>query len=110
MAEVYKVLGQAALAATTLTDVYTVPAGKSAVVSTVFICNRSAGAVATRLSVAVAGAADDNKQYIYYGLSIPANDSISLTAGITLAATDVFRAYAASADISVNIFGSEITP
>ena len=109
MTEVYKPLGQAALAATTLTDVYTVPAGKSAVISTVFICNRSASPVAVRLSVAVAGTADDDKQYIAYEQSIPARETLSITAGITLAATDVLRAYAASADISVNVFGSEIT-
>jgi len=110
MAEALKVLGQAALAATTPTDVYTVPSGKSSVISTVFLCNRSAGAVAVRLSVAVAGAGADNKQYVYYDVSVPANDTLALTAGITLAATDVLRAYAASADISVNVFGSEITP
>jgi hypothetical protein len=110
MSEAYKCLGQAALAATTLTDVYTVPAGKSAVISTVFLCNRSAGAVAVRLSVSVAGAADNDKQYMAYDQSIPANETLAITAGITLAATDVLRAYAASADISVNVFGSEITP
>lgn len=109
MAEAYKSLGQAALAAITLTDVYTVPAGKSAVISTVFLCNRSASPVAVRVSVAVAGEADADKQYFVYDQAIPANDALVLTVGATLAATDVLRAYAASADISVNVFGSEIT-
>jgi len=110
MSEAYKCLGQVALGATSLTDVYTVPAGKSAVISTVFLCNRSAAPVAVRLSVAVAGGAGDNKQYMVYDQAIPANETLAITAGITMATTDVLRAYAASADISVNVFGSEITP
>jgi hypothetical protein len=109
MAEAYKILGQVALEATTLTDVYTVPAGKSAVISTVSVCNRSGGAVTARVSLSVAGAADDSEQYIIYDQSIPANDTLLVTAGITLAATDVLRAYAASANITINVFGSEIT-
>jgi hypothetical protein len=109
VAEAYKVLGQAALAATTLTDVYTVPAATSAIVSTIFLANRSAGSVAVRVAVAVAGAGDDSKQYLVYDQAVPANETLSITAGITLAATDVVRAYAASANISVNVFGTEIT-
>jgi hypothetical protein len=96
------------LAATTLTDVYTVPAGKSVIVSTVFMCNRSVAAVAVRLAVAVAAAADDDKQYLYYDLPIPGNESLAVTAGIALSAGDIVRAHAGSADISVNLFGSEI--
>jgi hypothetical protein len=106
MADTFKVLGQAALAATTLTDVYT--AANPATVSTISICNRGT-ATSFRLSVAIAGAANDNKQYTHYDVAIPANDSLLITAGYTLAATDVVRAYAASANVSVNIFGAEIT-
>jgi hypothetical protein len=44
MASTYKVLAQSAPSATTNTDVYTVESGKSAVVSTITVCNRSASA------------------------------------------------------------------
>ncbi len=103
----YKVLGQAALAATTLTDVYTCP--YQAVISSIVVCNRSGGAVTVRIGVAVAGAAGEDKQYLYYDKSVAANDSATLVVGITLGAGDVIRAYAASANISVNVFGAEIT-
>jgi hypothetical protein len=109
MAETLKVLGQAALAATTLTDVYTVPAATQAVVSSVMICNRANAARTFRVAVAIAGAADATKQYLYYDTSLAANDSLAAVIGITLAATDVVRAYASAADLSINIFGSEIT-
>lgn len=108
MADTNKILGQAALAATTLTDVYTVPGSTSAVISTISICNRGA-ATTFRVSVAIAGASDTVAQYTHYDVPIAANDSFLITAGYTLATTDKIRAYAASANVSVNIFGVEIT-
>src|SRR5512139_1977479 len=108
MAETRKVLGQAALAATTLTAVYTVPGATQAVVSTVVLCNRDVTDATVRLSVAVAGAANDSKQYLYYDLPLPANDTFCATLGIALGAADVIRAYASTANVSVNVFGVEI--
>ncbi len=108
MADTLKVLGQATLAATTLTDVYTVPAARSATVSTIQVCNRGATAGTFRLSVAIAGAADTPAQYIYYDQALDANSSFSITVGITLATTDKIRAFASSANFSINIFGVEV--
>ena len=107
MAIVGKVLGQIALPATTLTDVYEVPAGTEASVSTVNVCNRSATDRTFRLSVAVAGEADDPKQYLAYDTVVPANDSIPVRVGMLLAETDVIRAYASTTDLSINVFGQE---
>lgn len=107
MATTDKVLGQLSLAATTLTDLYTVPSATSTIVSTIIVANRSATPTTFRLSVAVAGAADDNKQYIAYDCPLAANEVWSWTIGITLAATDKIRAYAAAATVSVSAFGEE---
>jgi hypothetical protein len=109
MATTYKVLGQSAPSATTNTDVYTVGSGKSAVVSTITVCNRSAVAVTYRIAIRVAGAAISNEDYLAYDATVPANDSINLTLGITLAATDVVTVYASTANTSFNLFGSEIS-
>jgi hypothetical protein len=109
MAETIKVLGQSAPSATTLTDLYTVPASTSTTISTFIICNRGSSNATFRVSVAVGGASDDNKQYLYYDALILKNDSIPVTIGPTLAATDVVRVYASSADLSFNIFGVEIS-
>lgn len=106
--ETRKVLGQAALAATTLTAVYTVPALTQAVVSSVTVCNRGATNATFRVSVSVAGAADDPKQYLYYDVALPANDSFVLTLGIALGAADIVKAYASTANVTVNVFGVEI--
>lgn len=110
MATTYKVLAQSAPSATTNTDIYTVGSGKSAVVSTMSICNRSSSAsVAYRIAVRPAGATLANQHYIVYDSSVAANDTVNLTLGITLATTDVVTVYASSANISVSLFGSEIS-
>jgi hypothetical protein len=109
MAETKKVLGQSAPSATILTDVYTVPASRSAVVSTITVCNRGASSTTFRVSVAPSGAADANSQYLYYDVTIPANETFSATIGITLATTDVVRIYAGNANLSMSIFGVEIS-
>jgi hypothetical protein len=108
MAVVYKVLAQSAPAATTNTDIYTVGAGKQAVISTIAVCNRSATAATYRIAIRVAGAAIANEDYIVYDVAVPGADSITLTIGITLGAADVITVYASTANLSFNLFGSEI--
>ncbi len=108
MASTYKVLAQSAPSATTNTDIYTVGSGKSAVVSTITVCNRANTSATYRIAVRPAGATIANQHYIAYDATVPANDSINLTLGITLAATDVVTVYASTANLSFNIFGSEI--
>jgi hypothetical protein len=109
MAEVYKILGQADLAATTLTDIYTVPALTSTVVSSVVLANRGGALIKVRLSVAIAGAANANQQYLYFDKSIAANDTLAVTLGITLATTDKIRAQSDTATCEVNVFGTEVS-
>ena len=106
--ETRKVLGQVALGAAALTAVYTVPGATQAIVSSVTVCNRSAVSATVRVSIAVSGAADDPKQYLYYDLPLDGNDSFVLTLGIALGAADIVRAYASTANVSVNVFGVEI--
>lgn len=108
MASSYKCLGQSAPAATTSTDLYTVPASTDCVVSSIVICNR--GTAATfRVSVAVAGAVLANQQYLYYDVAVAANETFVATIGISLDSTDVIRVYASSGDLSFSAFGVEVT-
>ena len=109
MAEALKVLGQVSPAATTLTTLYTVPANTRTAASSVVVANRSATATSFRISIAVGGAADDNKQYLYYDTPIAGNDTFVATIGISLAEGDVVRVYATLATLSFNLFGIEVT-
>jgi len=109
MAKIIKVLGQVAPAATTNTNLYEVPADTSAVVSTLVVANRGAVAATMLIWVRVAGAVVEDKQQIMPSVPVAANDSTTLTLGITLGATDIITVYAENADFSVNLFGSEIS-
>jgi hypothetical protein len=109
MATTYKVLGQVAPSATTNTDLYTVGAGKSAVVSTIAIANRGATSATYRVAIRVAGSALSNEEYIAYDATVTANNSTMITIGITLAATDVITVYASNTNLSFSAFGSEIS-
>lgn len=108
MAELKRILGQAALAATTLTDIYTVPASTQTIVSSIFVCNRSAAARTFRISLAIGGAADTPAQYIYYDVALPKDTTFVSTTGITLNAGDKIRAYASGTNVSVNVVGVEL--
>jgi hypothetical protein len=109
MANVYKILGQLATSATTETDLYTVPSSTSTVCSSIVVCNRGGVATTFRVSVSAAGAFTDSKDYIYYDVTIAGNDTFVATVGVTLATTDVVRAYAGNASLSFQIYGTEIS-
>jgi hypothetical protein len=108
MATIYKVLGQAAPAGTTNTDLYTVGSGKSAVVSTLAIANVTGLAATARVFVRVAAASATIGNAIVYDVSIAANSTIALTLGITLAATDVITVQSGtSSALTFMAFGQE---
>lgn len=109
MAASYKVLGQSSPAATTETLLYTVPSLKSAVCSSIIVCNRSSTQTTFRVSVSQGGAATSNKDYMYYDIAIAGNDTFIATIGVTLATTDVVRVYSGSGNLSFQLFGSEIS-
>ena len=104
----YRVLGQSNPAATTATDLYTVPAGNSTVASTLTICNQASTVANFRVAVRPGNIALSANSYLAYDTAIRANDTISYTIGLTLAATDVITVHANTTTLSFNLFGSEI--
>ncbi len=104
----YKVLGQSAPSATTETALYTVPASTETIVSSIVACNRGSSAGTYRIYIAVNGAAAANSQYLIFDATLQAKETVALTLGVTMDATDVLRVYASSADFSFNAFGTEI--
>jgi glucose-6-phosphate dehydrogenase assembly protein OpcA len=102
-----KVLGQSNPAATTLTTLYTVPASKEAVVSSISVANLTATAATFRLAVRPAGASIANQHYLGYDITVGASDSTIITVGLTLATTDVLSVYASTANVAFQAFGDE---
>jgi hypothetical protein len=66
----YKVLGQSAPGATTLTSAYTVPASTEVVISTVVVANRDVAATSFRLAVRPNGASVADQHYIAYDVRL----------------------------------------
>ena len=109
MATAYKVLGQSAPSATTATSLYTVPSATEAVISTISVCNRGSATGTFRLSVRPNGASLANQHYIVFDAIVAAKDTLFLTVGATIDATDVLEVYASTSDFSFNAYGSEIS-
>lgn len=109
MPSTYKVLGQQYPTAATATTLYTVPSATQTVVSTITVCNLGGAADTVRVAIRVAGAALSNEDYILYEEAIAANSMMSITAGLTLAATDVITVYTTAGTCAFNAFGSEIS-
>jgi len=107
MATTYKVLGQSNPAATTDTTLYTVPALTQTVVSTITVANLGTSGT-FRIAVRPDGAAIANQHYVAYDLSLNANDTVTLTLGLTLDATDVITVRGSNAFFAFQAFGSEI--
>jgi len=108
MPTTYKVLGQSNPSATTATTLYTVPASSATVVSTITVANLAGTSGTFRIAVRPAAASLANQHYIAYDVTVGANDTTTLTLGLTLATTDVITVYASSASMSFNAYGSEI--
>lgn len=109
MANTFKILGQSAPAATSDTDIYTVPPSTETCVSSLSVCNRGSTSATFRVFLRPNGAVKANQHYIYYDVSIPGNDTFIATIGITMDASDVVSCYASTADLTFQIFGYEIT-
>lgn len=75
----------------------------------VTFCNRGA-ADTVRLSVAKAGVALSNEQYLYYDFPLAANDTFMSSIGVVLRAGDIIRCYSTTGNTSFTLTGDVITP
>lgn len=111
MARAYKILGQSNPAANVLSTLYTVPAGNSAIISSITIANldeEPTDGGAFRIAVNTASAAVSNASYIAYGVNVPGRDAITLTLGLTLNAGSIVSVNANSSLLAFSAFGTEI--
>ena len=97
-------LGQADLAATTNTAVYTVPSGKVASCN-VNVLNRTASNVTVRMAISATNA-PTNSEFLEYEATVPANGVMERT-GLVASAGKNLVIYASSTGVSVNLFGFE---
>lgn len=109
MATTYKRLGAATGNGTigTAANIYT--ATGAVVVSTITICNRSSSSATYTIGVSTASATYQDAGIIVYQATIAGNDTIGLTFGLTMDATNKYLVASSSAStVSFGVFGSEI--
>lgn len=109
MANAYKVLGQIADASANDVTLYTNPASTETVVSTMVIANRENAENTFRVAIRPDGATLSNEHYIAFDTPVSANDTIFLTLGLTLDASDLVTVGSSDANVSFSLFGTQIT-
>lgn len=109
MPTAYKVLGQSNPTLLTNTTLYTVPAATQTIVSTIFMANLSSVPASVRIAIRPLGATLTNSHYIVYNKTVYEFETISITCGITMNATDVITVYSSTSNIAFSAFGSEIS-
>lgn len=88
---------------------YTVPAGTSAIVSTLTVCNSGDLYASFRIAVRPGGAALANQHYIYQDANIGPGVTVAISAGLSLGPGDVVTVRGSAASLSFNSFGMEVS-
>ena len=106
----YKVLGQVCPPSGSLTTLYTVPSSTQTIVSTLSVCNIGGVSTTYRIAVRPSGATILPQHYNAYDAQVSASDSIYLSLGLSLNASDVISVFTPSnSGLAFNLYGSEIT-
>jgi hypothetical protein len=111
MARAYKILGQRNPSANALSTLYTVPAGNSAIISSIVVANldeAAATGASFRIAANVSGVTVANGNYLAYSVNVPGRDTVTLTLGITLNAGSIISVNANSSLLAFSAFGTEI--
>ena len=98
-------LGTANLAATTITDVYTVPAN-TLTSCNINICNRNATAAVVRIAISDTSVTQGLDEFIEYDYSLSAKGVLE-RGGVLLDAAKILTVYSDTANVSVVVTGIE---
>lgn len=109
MPNTYKSPAQLKPNANTLSTLYTVPADTQAVTSNIHVCNLGSTSASIRLAVRPSGTSISDEHYLFYGLTITANDTIEFGHGITMDASDVMSVWSSTGSVSFNLSYAEVT-
>lgn len=102
-----KKLGQAAIAVSPGTLIYTVPTGYIADVRDMVISNTTAAPIGLTLSMVDSGGAMSSSNWLFPNVSIQGNRTVTLTGFQTMNQGDFIKAYGSAAGLNVRITGEE---
>lgn len=93
----------------TYTTLYTTPSDTQAVISTIAVCNTASSAATYRIGLDDEAGTPGASEWIIYGASVGANDTVFLTVGITLAPQKFVRVSSSANTVTFSAFVSEIS-
>lgn len=94
---------------TTYGTLYTTGASTRAVLSTISICNTANTSATYRIGIMGSAGTPGASEWIVYDATVAANDTVFITAGITLGPSQFVRVSSSTSTIAFRAFVSEIT-
>ena len=110
MAEFLTRIASASVAAANTDEtIYTVPADKAVVLSSIVVCNTDSSGIAFKIAMVSDDTTPPNQSdYLFSGVALAANTTVTYTLGITLSEGYRIHIEDDSARVAYNFFGSII--
>lgn len=110
MATTYKKAGvQGTSGLTTYATLYNTTASTTAVVSTIAICNTTSNSATYRIGFDTTAGTPSASEWLVYDAVVTGNDTIFITAGVTLGNSEYIRISSSANTVSFQAFVSEIS-
>jgi hypothetical protein len=93
----------------TYATLYTTPAATEAVISSLVITNQSSSAITVRVGMDTTAGTPGASEFLVYDAAIAGNDTVALTLGITMPASNFIRVASSSSSCNFTAFLSEIS-
>lgn len=92
----------------TYATLYQTPAATEAVISTIVVCNTASASATYRIGLATSAGTPSASGWLVYDAVVPANDTVTLTLGISLDANKFIRVSSSANTVAFSAFVSEI--
>jgi hypothetical protein len=93
----------------TYATLYTTPSATQAVISSIVITNQSSSAVTVRIGMDTTAGTPAASEFLVYDAAIAGNDTVALTLGVTMPASNFIRVSSSANTCNFSAFVSEIT-
>lgn len=93
----------------TYTTLYNTGASTTAVISTIAITNTASASATYRIGIMGSAGTPASVNWLVYDATVPGNDTIFLTAGITLGNTQYIRVSSSANSVTFSAYVSEIS-
>jgi hypothetical protein len=93
----------------TYATLYTTPSATEAVISSIVITNQASSSVTVRIGIMASAGTPGASQWLVYDAVVAGNDTIALTLGVTLPASQFIRVSSSANTCNFSAFYSEIT-